>query len=48
VRPPYVGPPATYLLRADGTVAPLILGQITQQDQIVAALAAQGIELSTA
>jgi thiol-disulfide isomerase/thioredoxin len=48
VRPAYVGPPATYLLRADGTVAPLILGEITQQEQIVAALAAQGVGLSTA
>ena len=44
VRPPYVGPPATYLARADGTLAPLVLGEITGQEQILAALAAQGID----
>ena len=43
VRPSYVGPPATYLLHADGTLAPLILGEITGVEQIIAALAAQGI-----
>ncbi len=48
LRAPYVGPPATYLLRADGTVAPLILGEITDVAQIVAALAAQGIESGAA
>ena len=44
LRAPYVGPPATYLLRADGTVAPLILGEISDVEQIVAALTTQGIE----
>ena len=48
LRPPYVGPPATYLLHADGTVAPLILGEITGVEQIVDALAAQGIGSGTA
>lgn len=48
LRAPYVGPPATYLLRADGTVAPLILGEITDVEQIEAALAAQGIESGAA
>ena len=45
VRPPYAGLPATYLLRAEGTVAPLVLGQIIDQEQIRSALAAQGVEL---
>ena len=48
LRPPYVGPPATYLLRADGTVAPLVLGEITGVEQIVSALAARGIESGAA
>lgn len=43
LRPPYLGPPATYLLRADGTVAPLILGEITGEEQILTALSGQGI-----
>ena len=48
VRPPYVGPPATYLVRADGTVAPLILGEISGADQLVGALAPLGIALGAA
>ena len=48
LRPPYLGPPATYLVRADGTVAPLVLGEITGVQQIVAALAEQGVESGAA